>query len=73
MVPMRKIEELKLRIPTNIHVGFIVEFIASVLQKCPGVVKLLLRMTWCVEVSDLWCLLKSFRSTLRIRLSNGNG
>lgn len=33
-------EELKLRLPVKVHVGFV----ASMLQKCPGILRLSLRM-----------------------------
>ena len=36
----RAAEELKLRVPKNVNVGFV----ASMLQKCPGIVRLSLRM-----------------------------
>lgn len=36
----RAAEELKLRVPVNVTVGFV----ASMLQKCPGIVRLSLRM-----------------------------
>lgn len=45
----RAAEELKLRVPTNVHVGFV----ASMLQKCPGIVRLSLRMERCVCKSML--------------------
>lgn len=54
----RATEELKLRVPANVHVGFV----ASMLQKCPGIVRLSLRMERCV--GDLCSSLKSCRSTL---------
>jgi hypothetical protein len=42
----RATEELKLRVPAKVHVGFV----ASMLQKCPGIVRLSLRMERCVEI-----------------------
>jgi len=36
-------EELKLRVPVKVHVGFV----ASMLQKCPGILRLSLRMERC--------------------------
>ncbi|KAE9589178.1 hypothetical protein Lal_00000149 [Lupinus albus] len=45
-------EELKLRVPSNIHVGFV----ASMLQKCPGILRLSLRMESDIDTTMLACI-----------------
>ncbi|KEH15527.1 F-box/LRR protein, partial [Medicago truncatula] len=39
----KEMEELKLRVPVKVHVGFVV----SMLQKCHGILRLSLRMERC--------------------------
>lgn len=60
----RAAEELKLRVPASVHVGFV----ASMLQKCPGIARLSLRMEWCVRICFDSFL--ASRSVLTIRLIN---
>ncbi|TKY52690.1 F-box/LRR-repeat protein 17 [Spatholobus suberectus] len=48
----RAAEELKLRVPTNVPVGFV----ASMLQKCPGIVRLSLRMESDFDSTMLACV-----------------
>lgn len=45
-------EELKLRVPANVQVGFV----ASMLQKCPGIVRLSLRMESDFDSTMLACI-----------------
>lgn len=53
----RSAEELKLRVPASIHVGYV----SSMLQKCPGIVRLSLRMERCEDSFDS---LEAFRSVV---------
>ncbi|CAK8571846.1 unnamed protein product [Lathyrus sativus] len=48
----RATEELKLRVPAKVHVGFV----ASMLQKCPGIVRLSLRMESDFDSTMLACI-----------------
>nr|KYP49212.1 F-box/LRR-repeat protein 17 [Cajanus cajan] len=48
----RAAEELKLRVPVNVPVGFV----ASMLQKCPGIVRLSLRMESDFDSTMLACV-----------------
>ncbi|TKY62397.1 F-box/LRR-repeat protein 17 [Spatholobus suberectus] len=48
----RAAEELRLRVPARVQVGFV----ASMLQKCPGIVKLSLRMASDVDSTMLACI-----------------
>ena len=60
-------EELRLRVPANVHVGFV----ASMLQKCPGIVRLSLRMERCV--ADFGSAVPRTRSVcVLIRTNNNN-
>ncbi|CAL0320555.1 unnamed protein product [Lupinus luteus] len=45
-------EELKLRVPSSVHVGFV----ASMLQKCPGILRLSLRMESDIDSTMLACI-----------------
>ncbi|KAK7270306.1 hypothetical protein RIF29_23355 [Crotalaria pallida] len=48
----RAAEELKLRVPASVHVGFV----ASMLQKCPGILRLSLRMETDFDSTMLACI-----------------
>ncbi|KAK7277586.1 hypothetical protein RJT34_22601 [Clitoria ternatea] len=48
----RAVEELKLRVPVKVQVGFV----ASMLQKCPGIVRLSLRMESDFDSTMLACI-----------------
>ncbi|XP_015948513.3 F-box/LRR-repeat protein 17 [Arachis duranensis] len=62
-------EELRLRVPANVHVGFV----ASMLQKCPGIVRLSLRMESDFDSTMLACIAFSCSNLEYMEVSMSDG
>nr|XP_025643353.1 F-box/LRR-repeat protein 17 isoform X2 [Arachis hypogaea] len=62
-------EELRLRVPANVRVGFV----ASMLQKCPGIVRLSLRMESDFDSTMLACIAFSCSNLEYMEVSMSDG